>query len=134
MQRFAVYWSIVVLLAVPTLAQAGRNAPIYNPEPIAVGKATLAQVRSVLRTALVKRGWGFKEETPNKMRAVLNVRRHQATVDVDYNTAEGIRIKYKDSVALKYSNEDGEETIHRNYNSWIQNLERDIRTELVQYY
>lgn len=134
MQKFAIYWSIVMLLAVPTLAQAGRNAPIYNPEPIAVGKATLAQVRSVLRTALVKRGWGFKEETPNKMRAVLNIRSHQATVDVNYNTADGIRIKYKDSVALKYSNEDGEETIHRNYNSWIQNLERDIRTELVQYY
>lgn len=134
MQRLAVYMTIALLFAAPTLAQAGRNAPIYNPEPIAVGKATLPQVRSAVRAALVKRGWGFKEVTPNKMQGVLNVRSHQATVDIDYNTADGIRIKYKDSVALKYSNEDGVETIHRNYNSWIQNLERDMRTELVQYF
>ena len=134
MQKLAKYFSIAILLAMPAMAQAGREAPIYNPEPIAVGKATLAEVRSAVRTALVKRGWGFKEEAPNKMRAVLNVRRHQATIDIDYGTANGIRIKYKDSVALRYSNEDGVESIHRNYNSWIQNLERDMRTELVQYF
>ena len=133
MQKLARYFTIAILLTVPALAQAGRDAPLYNPEPIAVGKATLAQVRSAVRTALVKRGWGFKEETPNKMRAVLNIRRHQATVDIEYGTAEGIRIKYKDSVELRYNNEDGVESIHRNYNSWIQNLERDMRTELVQY-
>lgn len=134
MIKVAVYLWIAILLAVPALAQAGRDAPIYNPEPIAVGKASLAQVRSAMRTALVKRGWGFKEQTPNKMRAVLNVRRHQATIDIDYGTADGIRIKYKDSVALQYSNDDGVESIHRNYNSWIQNLERDMRMELVQYF
>jgi hypothetical protein len=48
-------------------------------------------------------------------------------VDVRY-TATTYSITYKDSTNLNYR--DGQ--IHKNYNGWIENLDRDIRNELLR--
>ena len=47
-------------------------------------------------------------------------------VDVRY-TAKDYSITYKDSSNMQY--QDGQ--IHRNYNGWIENLDRDIRGNLL---
>jgi hypothetical protein len=58
---------------------------------------------------------------PGVMRATLNLRTHVAVAEITYD-AQHFAIRYVDSVNLQY---DGT-SIHKNYNSWIQNLERAI--------
>ena len=57
----------------------------------------------------------------------MSLRDHVAVVDVRY-TATTYSITYKDSTNLNYR--DGQ--IHKNYNGWIENLDRDIRNELLR--
>jgi hypothetical protein len=48
-----------------------------------------------------------------------------AVVDINY-TVKSYNISYKDSTELNY---DGT-NIHKNYNGWIQNLDKGIRAQL----
>jgi hypothetical protein len=59
--------------------------------------------------------------------ARLNVRADAAVVDVRYSV-KSYSIIYRDSTNLEYRG--GQ--IHKNYNGWIQNLDREIRNELLQ--
>jgi hypothetical protein len=58
--------------------------------------------------------------------AKLSLRTHVAVVDVRYS-ATSYSIVYRDSTNLDYRGDQ----IHKNYNGWIQNLDRDIRNELL---
>ncbi len=62
---------------------------------------------------------------PSGTRKSLNLRTHTAVVEIPYST-KAFSIRYKDSVNLDYTGE----SIHSNYNGWIQNLEKGIRTQL----
>jgi len=64
--------------------------------------------------------------SPGKVEGVLALRTHRAVVDIDYDT-KVYSIKYKDSVNLDY---DGK-TIHKNYNGWVENLDRAIKSKLI---
>jgi hypothetical protein len=57
--------------------------------------------------------------------ATVHVRKHTAVVDILYSPSQ-YRIMYKSSDALLY---DGTQ-IHRNYNKWVELLERRINIEL----
>ena len=59
-------------------------------------------------------------------RGTLLLRDHRAVVDIDY-TPRTYSIRYKDSSSLDY---DGS-SIHKNYNGWIENLDRAIRNRLL---
>ena len=48
-------------------------------------------------------------------------------VDVSYDT-QAFSIRYKDSINLDY----GDGKIHKNYNGWIENLDREIRANLLR--
>lgn len=63
---------------------------------------------------------------PGKISGTLKLRRHVAVVDIPYDT-QSYSIKYVDSTELNYA--DG--NIHKNYNGWIQNLEKGIRAQLM---
>ena len=70
-------------------------------------------------------GWSMKEAGPGKIIGTLNLRTHMAAVDVTYDT-KAYSIQDKDSSNLNY---DGT-SIHNNYNGWVQNLDKGIRTQL----
>jgi hypothetical protein len=55
----------------------------------------------------------------------LALRTHVAVVDIAHDT-NSYSIKYRESTNLQA--EGG--MIHKNYNGWIQNLEKGIRTQL----
>jgi hypothetical protein len=55
----------------------------------------------------------------------LRVRSHVAVVDINYSTTS-YSISHKSSTNLLY---DGTE-IHKNYNSWIHNLQEEIEKRL----
>jgi len=61
---------------------------------------------------------------PGAIRGTLNLRTHQAVVDIPHDT-QRFGIRYVSSSNLDY---DGT-GIHRNYNSWVQNLQNAIMAQ-----
>jgi hypothetical protein len=82
-----------------------------------------------VRTAIIRAGsglgWQMQPEGPGRLKGTLNVRSHMAVIDVTHDT-KSYSIKYRDSTGLNAK--DG--TIHKNYNGWVQNLDKRIRNEL----
>lgn len=121
---------IGTLIAASALALGACAAgqPVYNVEsaPI-VAQKTLSM--NDVRTAIVRAGsglgWQMQPEAPGRVKGTLNVRNLMAVIDVTHDT-KSYSIKYRDSQGLQAK--DG--TIHKNYNGWIQNLDRRIRNEL----
>ena len=79
--------------------------------------------------------WGMEIAAPGKIVGTLNLRAHQAVVDIAYDT-KSYNIRYKSSKGILYSEADqtsGQETreTHKNYNGWIENLNNTIRAQIV---
>jgi len=98
------------------------NAPV----PATAGKPmTQEQVRAAIIRAGSALGWQMKDEGPNKMVGTLELRTHTAVVEIPYS-ATNFSIKYRSSINLDESGGN----IHKNYNGWIQNLNKGINTQL----
>jgi len=100
-----------------------------NEAPVATasGKAmTAAQVRSAIMAAGAALGWQMADAGPGKLVGTLNLRTHQAVVDIPYSS-KSYSIVYRSSQNLNEANG----TIHTNYNGWVQNLDRGIRANLA---
>jgi hypothetical protein len=108
---------------------ACTSRPILNVTSAPVvtsGKAVSPQaVEGAIVRAGTVLGWKMTPSRPGLVIGILDLRTHSAIVDVTYD-ANAYSIKYKDGVNLNY---DGT-NIHKNYNGWIENLDRNIRTEL----
>ena len=121
-----------LLLVVTFAALAGcTSAPIRNvsdaPVVTGSGKAVTAdQVRTAILGAGKGLGWSMTPADPGLVVGRITLRGHTAVIDVRY-TPKTFSIQYKDSIDLNYQN--GQ--IHKNYNGWIENLERDIRGNLL---
>jgi hypothetical protein len=103
-----------------------RTATVYNVNdaPLTTSKpATMAQVEAAIKRAGGGLGWQMKTVAPGHIVGRLPVRTHLAVVDITYTTKD-FSIKYKNSNNLKYDAADN--TIHSNYNGWVQNLEQAI--------
>ena len=104
--------------------------PIQNVNDAAVVSAKpvkIEQVKSAIMIAGTSLGWKMAEVSPGLVQGTLNLRKHTAIVDIPYSTAK-YSIVYKSSINL--DERDGQ--IHKNYNSWVQNLSKKIGTELLR--
>ena len=111
---------------------ACTSAPVYNvsnsPVNPTSGKALQAsQVRQAIITGGTALGWRIVDAGPGRLEGTLNLRTHMAVVDIPYSATQ-YGIQFKSGENLKA--EDG--SIHKNYNGWIQNLERNIRAEIAR--
>ena len=120
------------LLAATTTAGAAcmRCEPILNisdaPVTSASGKAmTNDQVKGAIIRAGAGLGWIMKEAGPGKLTATLAVRKHTAEIEIPYSS-KSYGVNYKNSTNLEAA--DGQ--IHKNYNGWIQNLNKNINAQL----
>lgn len=113
--------------AVLFLIVACTAAPVMNIEqaPVTPTPASLSDVTKAITKAGVGLGWQMTPVAPGKMVGTLNIRDHRAVVDITYDL-KSYSVKYKDSTNLNY---DGT-NIHRNYNGWITNLDKQIRANL----
>lgn len=107
-----------------------RTGLVYNVDKSPVSlygdtEPTLQQVEKAIITAGARLGWKIKTVSPGVMVGTLALRDHLAVVDITCNTKE-YSINYKDSSNLKY---DGT-NIHKNYNSWVQRLDKAINAEI----
>ena len=63
---------------------------------------------------------------PGRLTGRLALRQHTAVIDIEHD-AKSYSIKYRDSTNLDAR--DG--MIHKNYNNWVQNLDKGIRAQLL---
>jgi hypothetical protein len=119
---------VIIATAVMLILAGCRANPIYNIEdaPIQVeGQYSANDVKKAIIRAGSGLGWTMKAKKPGLIVGTLFLRKHVAIVDVRY-TKNAYSITYKDSQNLHY---DGT-SIHKNYNSWVQNLNRQIQAQL----
>ncbi len=116
--------AILLIACVPTPIRNIENAPIN----VSSSNYDLSEVTKAIQRAGTGLGWQMKEQTPGHIVASLNLRTHVAIVDITY-TLDDYSINYKDSTNLNYNA--GNNTIHKNYNGWIQNLNNAINAQLV---
>jgi hypothetical protein len=105
--------------------------PIYNvtdaPTTTPSGKALQAgQVRQAIIAAGSKLGWRMVDAGPGRLEGTLDLRTHSAVVEIPYSATK-YSIVYKSGENLQASGG----TIHKNYNGWVQNLDRGIRSTIA---
>jgi hypothetical protein len=129
--RMSEFNTAIIIGAVVVLGIVACTAvPIYNvsdvPATTASGKALTAnQVRQGIISAGSALGWRMVDAGPGRLEGTLNLRTHAAVVDIPYSATK-YSIQYKSSENLNAA--DG--SIHKNYNGWVQNLDRGIRATL----
>ena len=115
---------VLSTLGASALAACARTAPIQEGGGEFIGRGTLSQRADQIRRAGAGLGWRMEPQGPGLVRGTLNLRTHQAVVDIPYDT-QRFSIRYVSSSNLDY---DGR-VIHRNYNSWVQNLRNAIMAQ-----
>jgi hypothetical protein len=121
---------LAVVAIMSSLWACRAGAPIYDVSganvTAAAGKSVEAdQVKLAIIRAGGKLGWKIDETTSGQLRGMLMLRAHTAIIDIMYDE-NTYSIKYNSSTNLEHS----KGTIHKNYNGWIQNLQREIDVEL----
>ncbi|WP_394173835.1 putative periplasmic lipoprotein [Thalassotalea litorea] len=118
----------LIILVTLTLAGCAKTQPVYNVSEHAVpANVESSKVQDSIIDALKYKRWTIEEKKPGEVVANIYVRSHQARIRITYDT-QNYNIEYVDSSNLKYSEQ--KNTIHRNYNKWIQLLEQEIDTRL----
>ena len=122
---------IAAVAAVLLLTAFGAGAPIRNivnapipPNPA----ATMENLEKAMIRAGGALGWKMTPKGPGKIEGVLDIRKHQAIVDISYDT-KAYSVTYRTSTNLDYN--EVTKTIHSNYNGWIQNLDKGIRAQVT---
>ena len=119
-----------IAAALLAIAACAIQQPIYNVQNAQITTAsgkqlTNAQVRQAIMTAGTALGWTVADAQPGSLQGTLNLRTHTAVVDIPYSASSySIMFKRGDNLMVEG------DRIHKNYNGWIQNLDRGIRTEL----
>ena len=126
---------VLLFLCAALVAVTGcrGGGEIYNIKDAPINTASgstpsLEDVQKAIITAGTGLNWSMAVVKPGHIVGTLNVRSHQAVVDIMHNT-KTYSITYKDSTNLKYNAD--KQTIHENYRGWIQNLDNNIRGRLT---
>lgn len=118
-------WTLLAAAALCLTFSAGcaRTADIYNPTSPVEVNLTHKEMHDAIYRGMMTRGWTGKDISNNVIRATLNLRTHQAVVDITYDQ-KSYSIKYVSSQNLLA---EGDGKIHRSYNKWVRNLDHDLR-------
>jgi len=121
------YLSMLVVISVLALAGC-RSGLVMNIEDAIIPvseKHSEENIKKAIVRAGGTLGWQIKDASPGHLTGTLILREHVAVIDIAYDKNK-YSIKYKDSTNLNY---DGE-SIHSNYNGWIQRLNQNIQVQL----
>jgi hypothetical protein len=117
---------LLILLPLLLLLMGARQAPLADPDPIAVPAGLeLKTVEREIKRALIGRGWTITAEAEGQIDSTLNIRAHSARVRISYD-AQRVALAYVSSDNLAYEEKRGERYIHKNYASWVNNVLTDL--------
>ena len=122
---------LAALAAAAALTACNTLAPIQNVDSVDVSSSSnkrlsTEEVRAAIVRAGAGLGWIMKDVGPGRINGTLILRTHTAEVQIPYS-ATSYGIVYKSSSNLQEAGG----KIHRNYNGWIQNLNRGINAQLA---
>lgn len=116
---------LTAIAVVGALTGCARTASIHNINtPVSAGHSQ-AQVRAAILKAGQQRQWIMTDAGPGIIKGRMQSRDHTAEIRINYS-ANSYSINYENSMNLKAS--DGK--IHKNYNRWVNNLDKDIQLNL----
>ena len=95
--------------------------------PMDTKKVNMDNVAKAIIRAGASLGWQMRKVADGQIEGTLYLRDHMAQVKIPYTT-KNYSILYQNSSNLKY--DAANNTIHSNYNGWIQNLNRAVQTQL----
>lgn len=123
MKKYAKWFAAIAVVG--ALAGCARTAPVNNVHStVSVGHSQ-EQVRSAILKAGAQRQWIMNDAGPGVITARQQSRDHMAEVRINY-TATSYSINYANSQNLRASGG----KIHKNYNRWVNNLDKDIQVNL----
>lgn len=120
-----IHWMIAATV-VGALAGCARTAPIEQVNAIVSAGHTEAQVKDAIIKAGAQRQWIMSDAGPGVIKGKLQNRDHVADIKINYS-ATSYSIVYVSSINLMAANG----KIHRNYNRWVHNLDKDIQITLA---
>ena len=104
-----------------------KYTPVIDPVTFAApAPVSLMKMKQAILSGCPVRGWQAAEAGDNAIAATLNIRQHKVIVQIAYDT-KGFAIMYKNSFNLTVS----DNSIHRSYRKWVENLRGDIAKNLV---
>lgn len=115
-----------VLAIIGGLAGCARTEPITQINSTISVSHTQSEVKNAILKAGAQRQWIMSEVKPGIIKARQQSNNHTAEVLITY-TATGYNIKYDNSLNLKASGG----KIHKTYNRWVRNLDKDIQVSLA---
>jgi hypothetical protein len=122
--------AFVVLALLCTFVAGCNTTTMLHPTPI-VSTLTAEKNRHIVLDSLASRRWVVESERPGEVIAVFQRGQHRARVRITYKNQ--IQISYVDSENLKCEPAEGGGCtyIHRAYNRWVHNLDRDIAAHVA---
>lgn len=123
MKQFIKWFAAIAVVG--ALAGCARTAPIAQVHSSVSAGHTQEQVKNAILKAGVQRQWIMSEVGPGVIKGRQQTRNHVAEVRITYS-ATGYDIKYDSSLNLQASGG----KIHKNYNRWVHNLDKDIQVNL----
>ncbi|MGV8926852.1 MAG: hypothetical protein ACOH2G_14410 [Ewingella sp.] len=120
------YKLLLGFIFVTALAGCARTAPILTPQTTIITQNSADQVKSAIFEAGQQRGWIMTPAGAGVINGRLASRDYTANIRVNYS-AKTYTINYVSSTNLMASSG----SIHRNYNRWVNNLDKDIQLQLA---
>jgi hypothetical protein len=118
-----------IILTTVALSGCSKTAPMVTPE-FQVAVSDKKRVHEAIRNALVQRKWAIVKNEPNAIEATYTRgNEHSAHIRVAHSGSK-VKISHVDSHQLEYSQGGAGPIIHRWYNTWVSNLERDIQVAI----
>ncbi|KAA9001946.1 hypothetical protein FJU30_06610 [Affinibrenneria salicis] len=117
---------LATLFCVFTLAGCARTAPVLNVSTPITAQYSSEQVKKAILQAGLEREWIMTPAAPGVINGHIDQRGHVADIRINYSSTS-YSISYVNSQNLLA--EQGK--IHRNYNRWVNNLNREIQLKLA---
>ncbi len=116
---------LAAFILIGGMAGCARTVPIDNIHSVVSAGHSDSQVKNAILKAGMARKWIMSEEAPGVIKARQLSRSHSAEISITY-TATSYSINYDSSLNLNASSG----KIHRNYNRWVHNLDKEIQLNL----
>lgn len=129
--KFVTRILVIASLGLLLFSGCSRKTEVFNVNNnalTATEKATIQDVGNAIIRAGVGLGWSMKKVKDGEIQGTIALRSHTATISITYDMKE-YSIKYVDSTNLDYNPTNN--TIHKNYNGWIQNLNKAIQSQIT---
>jgi len=119
--------TLALILALATTG-CGTTKIVNVPAQNVAKQMSQKEMHDAIYRAGISRGWSMADASANVLHATYAKRGFTVTIAVKYSPSS-YSINYVSSQGLKYN--PTTQTIHKNYNSWIVNLKKQINMEVT---